>query len=94
MQYQTEKLMEEIKSAGYLQEICKQTPNIVIGTQCGVGKYQFTGITTRNEELVLKFELVMDGEYTDSEKISSQLGIYCFLTASQYLFAFDYFAYA
>ena len=36
--------LEEINQAEYLQEICTQTPNIKIGTQCGVGIYQFKNI--------------------------------------------------
>ena len=37
-------LVEEINQAEYLQEICKETPQITIGTQCGVGMYEFKSI--------------------------------------------------
>ena len=38
---QNRTLVEEINQAEYLQEICKETPQITIGTQCGVGRYEF-----------------------------------------------------
>ena len=88
------KMIEEIRQAEYLKEICKETPHIVIGTQCGVGKYEFQSMSYRNDELVLEFALVMDGRNSDSEKIAYNLGNRCVLTASQYLFAYDYHAFA
>ena len=60
-------LIEEINQAEYLQEICKQTPNITIGTQCGIGMYEFKSIGYRDNELVLEFQLVMDNKKFDCE---------------------------
>ncbi len=37
MANQNRSLVEEINQAEYLQEICQATPQITIGTQCGVG---------------------------------------------------------
>ena len=84
------KMVEEIKQAEYLKEICKETPHVVIGTQCGVGKYKFRSISYRNQELVLEFSLIRDDKYSDSENIFYNIGDRCILTASQYLFAYDY----
>ena len=41
MAKQNSRLLEEINQAEYLQAICNETPNITIGTQCGVGIYEF-----------------------------------------------------
>mgnify|MGYP001295088289 FL=1 len=88
------KMVEEIKNAEYLAEICKMTPQINIGTQCGVGKYRFHSIGyNSSNELVLEFVLLMDSR-PDSEKIRYNIGTRCFLTATQYLFAYQYNAIA
>ena len=87
-------LVEEINQAEYLQEICKATPQITIGTQCGVGMYQFKSIGYRDNELVLEFKLVMDNKHTDCEKIAYNIGDRCILTAAQYLYAYEYNAFA
>ena len=94
MTNQNRTLVEEINQAEYLQEICKETPQITIGTQCGVGKYQFRSIGYRDNELVLEFKLIMDNKISDSERIAYNLGNRCVLTAAQYLYAYEYNAYA
>ena len=91
---QNNRLLEEISQAEYIHEICKGTPLITIGTQCGVGKYEFKSIGYRNDELVLEFSLVMDNRNTDCEKIAYNLGNKCILTAAQYLYAYEYDAFA
>ena len=87
-------LIEEINQAEYLQEICQETPNITIGTQCGVGMYEFKSIGYRDNELVLEFKLVMDNKRSDCDRIAYNLGNRCVLTAAQYLYAYEYNAYA
>ena len=67
-------LVEEINQAEYLQEICKETPQITIGTQCGVGMYEFKSIGYRDNELILEFKLVMDNKRSDCDRISYNLG--------------------
>ena len=91
---QNRSLVEEINQAEYLQEICKETPQITIGTQCGVGKYEFRSIGYRDNELVLEFKLIMDNKKSDCERIAYNLGDRCVLTAAQYLYAYEYNAYA
>ena len=94
MANQNRSLVEEINQAEYLQEICKTTPQITIGTQCGVGMYEFKSIGYRNSELVLEFALIMDNKHSDCDRISYNLGNRCVLTAAQYLYAYEYNAYA
>jgi len=91
---QNKQMLEEINQAEYLQEICKETPQITIGTQCGIGMYEFKCIGYRNNELVLEFKLVMDNKRSDCERIAYNLGDRCVLTAAQYLYAYEYNAYA
>ena len=91
---QNRSLVEEINQAEYLQEICKTTPQITIGTQCGVGMYEFKSIGYRDNKLVLEFKLVMDNKRSDSERIAYNLGNRCVLTAAQYLYAYEYNAFA
>ena len=87
-------LVEEINQAEYLQEICKATPQITIGTQCGIGMYEYKSIGYRNYELVLEFKLVMDNKRSDCERIAYNLGDRCVLTAAQFLYAYEYNAFA
>ena len=94
MENQNTSLVEEINQAEYLQEICKATPEITIGTQCGVGKYEFRSIGYRDNELVLEFKLIMDNKKSDCERIAYNLGNRCVLTAAQYLYAYEYNAFA
>ena len=91
---QNRTLVEEINQAEYLQEICKETPQITIGTQCGVGKYEFRSIGYRDNELILEFKLIMDNKRSDCERIAYNLGDRCVLTAAQYLYAYEYNAFA
>ena len=94
MTMQKKQIIEEINQAEYLQEICKQSPQIKIGTQCGIGIYKFKNIGYRNGELILEFSLLMDKKHSDCENISYNLGERCVLTATQYLYAIEYHAFA
>ncbi len=94
MEYKNNSLVEEINQAEFLQEICKTNPQITIGTQCGVGMYEFKSIGYRDNELILEFKLVMDNKRSDCDKILYNLGNRCVLTAAQFLYAYDYHAYA
>ena len=94
MTNQNKTLVEEINQAEFLQEICMETPQITIGTQCGVGMYEFKSIGYRDNELVLEFKLVMDNKRTDCDRIAYNIGSRCVLTAAQFLYAYEYNAYA
>ena len=78
----------------FITEICNNNPHLVLRTQCGTGKYVFSKITYRKEKLVLEFKLVRDNMYQDTEEISCVIGNMCYLTANQFLFAYNYQAYA
>ena len=91
---QNTNIVEEINQAEFLQEICMETPQITIGTQCGVGMYEFKSIGYRDNELVLEFKLVMDNKRTDCDRIAYNIGDRCVLTAAQYLYAYEYSAFA
>ena len=78
----------------FINEICSNNPHLVLRTQCGTGKYEFNKISYRKEKLVLEFRLVKDDDYQDTDKISYVIGDLCYLTANQFLFAYNYQAYA
>ena len=88
MAQQNRRLVEEINQAEYLQEICLETP------QCGIGMYEFKSIGYRDSELILEFKLVMDAKRSDCERIAYNLGDRCVLTAAQFLYAYEYHAFA
>ena len=93
-QREKNKIINQVDNTGYLTQICNQNPYIILKTQCGTGKYSFQNISYRNDELVLEFKLINDDNYGDTENIAYNIGNMCFLTASQYLYAFEYQAYA
>ena len=93
-QRETNKMLNQVDSTGYLSQICNQNPYIILSTQCGTGRYSFQNISYNNEELVLEFKLIKDDKYGDTENIAYNIGEMCFLTASQYLYAFEYQAHA
>ena len=78
----------------YFRDICKISPTIVLNTQCGTGKYKFMNITYRHNKMVLEFHLLEDANFEDSYKIYDKIGNKCYLTANQFLFAFEYHAYS
>ena len=93
-QRETNKILNQLDNTGYLSQICNQNQYIILKTQCGTGRYSFQNISYRNDELVLEFKLINDDNYGDTENIAYNIGNMCFLTASQYLYAFEYQAYA
>ena len=93
-QRETNKILNQVDNTGYLSQICNQNPYIILKTQCGTGRYSFQNISYRNDELVLEFKLIADDNFGDTENIEYNIGNMCFLTASQYLYAFEYQAYA
>ena len=88
------KIIEEIEGTECITEMCKQKPHLVLRTQCGIGKYVFNSFCYRNNQFVLEFKLVKDSNYEDSDKISYNIGEVCYLTANQYLYAYEYQAIA
>lgn len=92
-QIETNKMLTQVNNTTYFSQICNQNPYIILRTQCGTGRYSFQNISYKNDELILEFKLVNDDNYGDTENIAYNIGEMCFLTASQYLYAFQYQAY-
>ena len=88
------KAVKTIQETECITEMCRQKPHLILKTQCGVGKYVFSNFSYRNNKLVLEFRLVKDSDYKDSDKISYNIGEVCYLTANQYLYAYEYQAIA
>ncbi|MDB3868640.1 hypothetical protein N9263_01100 [Candidatus Marinimicrobia bacterium] len=87
-------MLNQVNSTEYISQICNQNPYIILKTQCGTGRYSFQNISYKNNELMLEFKLINDDNYEDTQNIAYNIGNMCFLTASQYLYAFEYQAYA
>ena len=77
----------------FLNELCSQSPFLVINTPCGIGKYKFNKIGyDKDDSLILEYTLVNDRKYTDTPNIMYKLGKYFYLSAEQVLYSFKYFA--
>ena len=83
----------DVRSKSFLNELCHQSPFLLINTPCGVGKYKFNKIGyDDNKSLVLEYVLINDERYKDTRVISDKLGKYYYLTATQLLYAFKHYA--
>ncbi len=83
------------KSVDYLsiKELCNESPILIINTVCGIGKYQFNMITFDDKDrIILKFKLVNDSKYKDTDRIEYNLGRYYYMSAKQFLYAFKHIA--
>ena len=86
---------ENIKTnkASYLSELCHQSPFLIINTPCGIGKYKFNKIGyDDNNSLVLEYMIIKDDKYNDTNSIIHKLGRFYYLSATQLLYAFKYYA--
>ena len=84
----SKKLLDNVKNAEYINELCKNAPDITLNTQCGVGKYSFVKISYKEDQLVIEFKLVVDERFQDSQKILHNIGDKCFLTAPQFIYIY------
>ena len=81
------------KSKSFFKSLCNDSPFLVINTPCGVGKYKFNKIGYDNDDkMVLEYKLVEDGKYGDSKNILHNLGKFYYLSATQLLYAFKFYA--
>ena len=77
----------------FFKKLCNETPYLVINTPCGVGKYKFHKIGYNiNNDLVLEYELINDSRYADSNNIIHKIGQFYYLSATQLLYAFKFYA--
>lgn len=81
------------KDYSSIQELCLQSPVLIISTPCGVGKYRFNMLTYDKENrLILKYKLLKDDKLKDTNKIEYILGKFYYLSAKQFLYAFKHYA--
>ena len=76
----------------YLNEVCVQSPSLLIDTKCGVGRYKFSKFGYQNNELILEFKLLIDSNNKDLTNILYNIGNKCYLTIDQYLYALKFYA--
>jgi len=77
----------------FFKKLCRDSPFLVINTACGVGKYKFNKIGYDNKDkMVLEYILVNDNKYSDSKTILHNLGKFYYLSATQLLYAFKFYA--
>jgi len=82
-----------IKNRSFFSKLCGDSPFLVISTPCGVGKYKFNKIGyNNNNEMILEYVLTNDSTYKDSNNILHSLGKYYYLSATQLLYAFKFYA--
>ena len=81
------------KEYSSIKELCRQSPVLVINTPCGVGRYRFDMLTYDNKDrLVLKYKLLNDKKFKDTNRIEYVLGKFYYLSAKQFLYAFKHYA--
>ena len=81
------------QNKSFLSEFCSQSPFLVINTGCGVGKYKFNKIGyDDNNSLVLEYVITNDTKYSDTNLILHKLGKFYYLSATQLLYAYKYYA--
>jgi len=86
-------IKNNVNNNSYIEELCHQSPFLIINTPCGVGKYKFNKIGyDNNNSLVLEYILISDDRYKDSSVIIDKLGKFYYLSATQLLYAFKYYA--
>jgi|TARA_B100000676_G_C17540968_1_gene562437 hypothetical protein len=85
--------LKTTEEAKCFKSLCQQLPLLVIKTQCGLGKYEFSSIGVNDSsKLIIKYRLINDNDFKDNEKIAYYLGDYCYFNAEQFLYACKYYA--
>ena len=94
MQDTNHKINNSIDSGNkIIQDICNQSPFLLINTPCGVGKYKFNKVGyNNNKELILEYKIINDDHYSDTSIIKHYIGKYYYLSAMQVLYASNYVA--
>jgi len=78
----------------YISLLCQEQKDLILKTEYGVGRYQFTKFNELQGNLVLEFKLLDDNRYKDTSSINKNIGNKCFLTIQQYLSVYSYVAQA
>tara|TARA_B100000029_G_scaffold516007_1_gene626088 strand:- start:2078 stop:2362 length:285 start_codon:yes stop_codon:yes gene_type:complete len=85
--------IKNLNDKTYFRKLCNDSPYLIINTECGVGKYKFNKIGyDNNDEMILEYILTNDKSYKDSNNILHTLGKYYYLSATQLLYAFKFYA--
>ena len=85
--------LDNVNNKSFFNKLCGDTPYLIINTQCGVGKYKFNKIGyDNNNEMILEYVLIADTKYKNSNNILHNLGKYYYLSATQLLYAFKFYA--
>ena len=85
---------QDIQSADYLYMVCREYPLLVISTESGIGKYHFSCIGYKHNEMLMEFDLIIDSDFIDSKVISEKIGSKYYLTVNQFLNAYKKYAVA
>ena len=81
-------LLNDAEDEKFLMLLCKEKPYLIIRTEFGLGKYKFIQFSELQGNLVLKFNLLDDKKYKDTQHIHSNIGEICFLSIPQYLYVY------
>ena len=83
----------KINGSTFFRKLCGDSPYLIINTQCGVGKYKFNKIGyDNNNKMVIEYMIVNDNKYSDTNNILHTLGKFYYLSATQLLYAFKFYA--
>ena len=90
----SQKINDSSKSSHQsIKALCNQSPFLIINTPCGVGRYRFDMLTYDNKDrLILKYRLIKDKKFKDTDRIEYVLGKFYYLSAKQFLYAFKHYA--
>tara|TARA_B000000565_G_C23622342_1_gene315508 strand:- start:235 stop:507 length:273 start_codon:yes stop_codon:yes gene_type:complete len=84
----------DTRSADYLYMVCREHPFLVISTESGVGKYHFSSIGFKQNQMLIEFNLILDDKFSDSQIINENIGDKYYLTVAQFLIACKKYALA
>ena len=87
----TNKKIDDLK---YISMLCQEKKDLILKTEYGIGRYQFTKFNELHGNTVLEFQLLDDNRYKDTSSINKNIGNKCFLTIQQYLSVYSYLAQA
>ena len=82
---------ELLNTTDCINALCEQKPLMVINTQCGTGKYRFNKLGYKDGGLLMEYTLLHDSNFKDTDAIYHRLGDYCYLTLSQFLYAYRHY---
>ena len=85
-------IKNELNNSEYLGEVCKLLPTLLIKTQFGIGRYQFNKLAYQDNNLVLLFKLSKDNKKLIHDDIKYHIGDQFIISASQYLYAYRWYA--